>query len=146
MPLTKAERTIVVELVTDAIGETIAGFEREVDALRGRVQLLESQLTKNKSASPGGAAVGVDLADRLAAGVRAYVAKSVAPLAARLAAIEAKGLGEYLGTFQPGRTYTKGQFVTFDGSVWHANRQTSAKPPGGDWTLAVKKGTDAPSR
>ncbi len=142
MALSKAERDAVVALVGGAMEEASAAFEREVEGLRARVQLLEGQLTGRKSAAP----VGVDLADRLAAATRTYVARTVAPLAERLAAIEAKGLGEYLGTFQPGRTYTKGQFVTFDGSVWHANRQTSAKPPGGDWTLAVKKGTDAPAR
>lgn len=146
MALTKAERDAVIGLVTDAMTEAVGGFEREVDALRARVQLLESQLTKNKSASPGGAAVGVDLADRLAAGVRAYVAKSVAPLSARLATIEAKGWPEYMGVHQVGRTYLRGQFVTHDGSLWHANRETVTRPPGGDWTLAAKKGTDAPAR
>ncbi len=121
-------------------------YERQIEGLRARVQLLEGQLAGRKSAGPGGAAVGVDLADRLAAGVRAYVARSVAPLSARLATIESKGWPEYLGTHQAGRTYLRGQFVTHDGSLWHANRETSTKPPGGDWTLAVKKGTDAPAR
>lgn len=140
MPLTKAERTIVVELVTDAIGETIAGFEREVDALRGRVQLLEGQIAGRKSASPGGAAVGVDLADRLAAGVRVYVSRTVAPLAERLATIEARGEVKYCGVWQAAGIYKRGNLCTRDGSLWVAVRDTTSSPPGPgpDWQLCAK--------
>lgn len=146
MALTKAERDAVIGLVTDAMTEAVGGFEREVDALRARVQLLESQLTKNKSASPGGAAVGVDLADRLAAGVRAYVAKSVAPLSTRLATIEARGELAYRGVWTNGVLYRRGNFATHGGSVWACLEDTVTAPPGAHWQLAVKRGSDAPSR
>lgn len=41
-------------------------------------------------------------------------------------------------------TYFKGDTVTFGGSLWHCNGETTSKPGDGnsDWTLAAKKGRD----
>ena len=146
MPLTKAERDAVIGLVTDAMTEAVGGFEREVDALRGRVQILEGLAAGRKSASPGGAAGGVALADRLAAGVRAYVGKVCGPLAARLATIEARGELVYRGTWTNGVLYRRGNFTTHGGSCWACLEDTRTAPPGAAWQLAVKRGSDAPSR
>jgi hypothetical protein len=53
----------------------------------------------------------------------------------------------YQGVFVHGKTYQRGQFATSGGSLWHANKITTAKPGdgSGDWTLAVKKGSDGKS-
>lgn len=58
--------------------------------------------------------------------------------------IETKGV-EYKGVWQASQDYRRGDLVTFDGSVWHANATTRAKPGSGSkaWTLAVKRGADA---
>lgn len=50
----------------------------------------------------------------------------------------------YKGVWKAGETYQQGETVTWGGSMWHANKSTSAKPGdgGGDWTLSVKKGSD----
>lgn len=50
----------------------------------------------------------------------------------------------YRGVFQDGRGYLKNDRVTWAGSEWHANEDTSIKPGDGSkaWTLAVKKGRD----
>ncbi len=47
----------------------------------------------------------------------------------------------YLGIWQPG-DYQRGDMVTRDGGVWHANRETSGVPglPDSGWQLAVKRG------
>lgn len=50
----------------------------------------------------------------------------------------------YRGVFKDGEPYERGDLVTWAGSLWHCNKQTSAKPgeAAEDWTLAVKKGRD----
>ena len=53
----------------------------------------------------------------------------------------------YVGVWQRGASYQRGDLVTFGGSVWHANTTPppDAKPGDGSnaWTLAVKRGQDA---
>ena len=49
----------------------------------------------------------------------------------------------YRGVWQAASTYQRGNFVTFDGSIWHCNRDdTRSKPPTDDWQLAVRAGRD----
>jgi hypothetical protein len=50
----------------------------------------------------------------------------------------------YCGVFEAGRTYARGDQVTWGGSQWHCNADTSTRPGAGskDWTLAVKCGRD----
>ena len=50
----------------------------------------------------------------------------------------------YCGVYEAGRKYSKGNFVTDGGSLWHCDRETTTRPGVGDcWTLAVKRGRDA---
>jgi integrin beta 3 len=51
------------------------------------------------------------------------------------------------GVYKAGETYEQGDAVTWGGSLWIAQFETSAQPGGGasertGWRLAVKKGTD----
>jgi hypothetical protein len=50
----------------------------------------------------------------------------------------------YLGVYQDGKSYDRGELVTWAGSAWHCNEATTTKP--GDsskaWTLMVKRGRD----
>lgn len=48
------------------------------------------------------------------------------------------------GVYVAGKTYQPGEGVTWGGSFWIAQKQTSAKPGDGSggWRLAVKKGSD----
>lgn len=47
------------------------------------------------------------------------------------------------GVYREGQTYEHGDAVTWGGSLWIAQRETSAKPEtGSDWRLAVKRGRD----
>lgn len=76
-----------------------------------------------------------------AAGLRELTA-SVAALTDRLEAIESAPM-VYDGPYESGKTYSKGTFVTRDGSLWHCNEKTTAQPGDGRaWTLAVKRGKD----
>jgi hypothetical protein len=69
----------------------------------------------------------------------AYLVK----LEARVAEIETRGIA-WKGVWQPALQYKPGDLVTYDGSIFHANADTRAKPGNGstDWTLAVKRGAD----
>lgn len=73
---------------------------------------------------------------------------TVATLFGRVLELEAadrsKSALQYRGVFQMGETYSAGNFVTQDGSLWHANESTTARPGGGEaaWTLAVKRGAN----
>lgn len=61
---------------------------------------------------------------------------------AKLAKAEASPL-KYMATFTEGMDYSKGNFVTYQGSLWHCNTATRERPGTGyDWTLAVKRGSD----
>jgi hypothetical protein len=47
------------------------------------------------------------------------------------------------GVYKDGSEYAKGDAATWAGSLWIAQRETTAKPgDGDDWRLAVKKGRD----
>lgn len=50
----------------------------------------------------------------------------------------------YRGVFVEGKSYERGDGVTWGGSEWHCNEQTTAKPGDGSkaWTLKVKRGRD----
>jgi integrin beta 3 len=50
----------------------------------------------------------------------------------------------YRGVFQAGAVYEPGDMVTWAGSLWHCNAETTDRPGegGATWTLAVKKGRD----
>jgi len=50
----------------------------------------------------------------------------------------------YRGVYQDGKTYERGDGVTWAGSAWHCNEPTTTKPGDGSraWTLRVKRGRD----
>lgn len=49
----------------------------------------------------------------------------------------------YRGVYVESKTYERGDQVTWAGSLWHADEQTSAKPGNGaGWTLVAKRGRD----
>jgi len=73
----------------------------------------------------------------------AKVLKDVlAPLKARLAALEARPAVKYVGIHQEGLVYEEASLCTLRGGLWLAIRQTAARP-GGDssgWKLICKEG------
>lgn len=48
----------------------------------------------------------------------------------------------YRDIYKEGTQYARGDLVTWGGCLWHADKATTGKPDGGDWTMAVKKGRD----
>lgn len=52
----------------------------------------------------------------------------------------------YRGVYKEGTHYSKGDTVTWGGSLWHCNQDTQVKPDNVEtkhWTLAAKRGRDA---
>lgn len=51
---------------------------------------------------------------------------------------------QYCGVYVDGRTYERGDLVTYGGSAWHCNEPTTTRPGDGakGWTLMVKRGRD----
>ncbi len=68
-------------------------------------------------------------------------------LASQVRALQQSAL-RYDGTWQQdGREYARGSCVTWDGSLWIARRETTARPGDGSaWQLAVKHGRDGRDR
>jgi hypothetical protein len=68
----------------------------------------------------------------------------IAQLESRIRALEQRPAGmKYVGVWRTGLGYEPGSVATYNGSMWHANVVTTAKPgTNGDWTLAVKHGKD----
>jgi hypothetical protein len=69
----------------------------------------------------------------------------ISALSDRLAEVEKRETNlRYCGVFEIGRTYQEGNFVTFDGSIWHCKAATQTRPGQSDrWVLACKRGSDA---
>jgi hypothetical protein len=75
--------------------------------------------------------------------IRESIAAAIAPLIARLDALEATQRNwKYTGVWSSEREYAENNWCTYDGSLWCALRAgKGAKPGDGDsWKLAVRKG------
>lgn len=48
----------------------------------------------------------------------------------------------YEGVHRSGQAYKRGAFVTHGGSLWHCDTDTTDRPPGNGWKLAVPRGRD----
>lgn len=91
-----------------------------------------------------GDAFGTAVAEMIRDFVGREIKKLRADLELRLKALEESDAIPYQGTYENDRQYQRGQFVTFNGSLWHANKTTKQSPGSGssDWQLAVKRGRD----
>jgi hypothetical protein len=90
---------------------------------------------------------GKSLERELAEAVSEAMTDALAPLAARISALEDRPELRYCGVYESDRAYGAGNAVTCNGSVWIAKTATCQRPdedgPGArDWTLAVKRGKD----
>jgi hypothetical protein len=79
--------------------------------------------------------------------VRNYVDREIKNLRAEfeMKIEKAYSAVSYQGVHEAQREYSQGNFVSYNGSIWHANRTTRQVPGDGgtDWTLACKRGRDA---
>jgi hypothetical protein len=114
-----------------------------VDTLEARIRQVEASLA---ACVPWKGLPGV-IVDAL----KMFAEQTVEPLHAQIKSLQAelmeikqRGLGvHYRGVWQHGSDYDLGDFVTYGGAMWHADKPTKNKPGSSDdWTLAVRKGID----
>jgi hypothetical protein len=76
--------------------------------------------------------------------VQECISEAVAPLAQRIAELEARGSLKYCGVWSPEKSYAIGDFCTDHGSMWHCRVANCGSRPGSsdDWQLAVQRGQD----
>jgi hypothetical protein len=67
--------------------------------------------------------------------------KRLEAVESRLAALEARPVPKYCGTFVQGKTYAACSLVTRQGGLWICSEATTMPPgSGGPWQLIVKSG------
>jgi hypothetical protein len=83
-------------------------------------------------------AIGPILADH----VDTKISQRLEPLERELVELRARSAFQYRGVWKSDDMYAAGDFVTYQGGIWHCSADsTKAKPGGGlPWTLAVKSG------
>jgi len=94
--------------------------------------------TPHERATPG------SLEHKVALVVVAGVNAGLAPVLARLAALEAKPSVEYAGVYSDAKHYSEGQLCTRNGGLWLCLRSLTDCVPGSDpafWKLIVKSGS-----
>lgn len=107
-----------------------------------RTQLGEARSAPTRSAGSSPKA----MAAAVFGGMKGLVDSRIAPLVKRIEALEAQakeaGNLRYVGVYENGKQYKKGNFATHAGALWHANVDlVSVKPgDGSSWSLAVKSG------
>ena len=96
------------------------------------------------------------LAKSVGSAIVELIAESVDPLLKRIAELEARPIPKYCGVWNKDTRYEAGSFVTWSGSIWHAEVANNGHRPDSGakgvitdkgvepiWRLAVKKGRDA---
>ena len=68
--------------------------------------------------------------------------EEIAALEAKVARLEARPSPKWAGVFADGRAYAECSFVTDQGSMWVAERDTAQRPgtSNSGWRLCVKQG------
>jgi hypothetical protein len=71
-----------------------------------------------------------------------FVNRSLAPLRAKVAELEARPVIKFCGPWRSGAAYPKDGLIVYGGSLWIALRDTTARPNASDdFQLVVKKGS-----
>jgi hypothetical protein len=80
--------------------------------------------------------------DAVADAVIDVIGKAIAPLSARITAIESRPMVKYHGIHREDAAYEEGSLVTRQGGMWCATRTTRDTPgtDGSGWQLVVKQG------
>ena len=116
----------------------------EIAAMRTQSDGDSAIAKSTETATVGFVARGMrNFATMIGKNVKERILQETTPLQARIEALEQRPLFEYAGVWKPDEQYVRGQFISFDGSLWHTNCTTTARPgTSSDHTLAVKHGRD----
>lgn len=147
---------LAVQKFMDAVEKRLSDHKEEVRSMLADIQTRSAPIAgppgpKGDKGDPGEASTVPgpkgdkgDVGDKGADGiptieeVEAVVERKVADLNVRTFA------DIYRGVYVPNIDYTRGSLVTWDGSLWLAQTETTQKPgdKNADWKLVVKKGRD----
>ena len=75
--------------------------------------------------------------------IAAHIEKRLAPLEALIRELDGDAM-RFADVYRSGKTYKRGQTVSFRGGLWLALGCTDTRPPSGDWKLVVKSGAFGP--
>lgn len=151
--LKAAETTPLLAAIADRT-KALADLTTDVSAMRERLAVVETRAPVPGPAGVNGAdgLHGKDGADGLSFGDLSLLQEDDRTVVLRATRGDGvKELGRltfpaeiYRGVFVDGKTYDRGDRVTWAGSEWHANESTTTKPGDGSkaWTLTVKRGRD----
>jgi hypothetical protein len=110
-----------------------------LEEVRGLIVERENALIA-RFAPRSGKGDRADVVEEMVEAIVGLIRRSLAPIAARLRELESQPF-RYDGTYESGKHYARGTFVTHAGGLWHCNLPTESKPGTSDhWTLAVKSG------
>lgn len=149
------ERVAKLELKAVELAPVLE-LSKDVNALRERVAVVEVKPLLPGPAGPAGrdgvdGKDGKDGADGLGFddavvehdGERTFTLKYARGERVKTAGVFTIPVDIYRGTYIRGKTYERGECVTWGGSEFHANETTNAVPgESKSWTLKVKRGRD----
>ena len=133
---------------------TVAELTKDIVALRERAAVLETRAPQpgppgangqdGLNGKDGADGVGFDDLVVVQENERTFVLRAVKEERVKDIGRVTFPVELYRGVFVSGRTFDRGDCVTWDGSEWHCNETTSEKPGTGSkaWTLKVKRGRD----
>jgi hypothetical protein len=115
----------------------VHALEERRAAIMAGEEVAETVATRPAGLSPREMAIAEAI-------MKALCSTDIFPLEDRVKALEARPALVDRGVWKEGETYEAGSAVSFGGSLWLAQRSTSAKPdsPDSGFRLAVKKGRD----
>lgn len=132
MPVSARGLIAYVGHLKDGLSLWVSTVQRLARETKLRVDALEQRLVDPKDASTA----------------LSQAVVQIEGLTDRVSHLEARTTLEYQGVFESGKSYKRGDAVTFKGSVWIALSPTSAAPTFGatigprPWQLAVRAGQD----
>jgi hypothetical protein len=130
------------QMIADALGGKANGHA--VAAVSPADPALEAWADAYAKTEEGGRVLALInvVADSLLDSIIEHVVK---PFKQRIAELEARRELQYTGTWDDQRIYNKGDFITYDGSMWACLEAHCGVRPGSSdtsWKLAVKRGKD----
>lgn len=141
-PLTPAQRDQPVTFgmllsAVDGLAPAIRSYVEEgLAPLAQRIAVLEGR----RVPAVAGQASGESLASTMNPDLNPVNA-AIAPLLARLEALEQRPALSYRGVFKQGSAYREGSLTTHNGGLWLARADSTQRPgSGAEWTLIVKSG------
>lgn len=138
------QRIETLAATASSVGESVNGLRERVAVVEVRAQVPGPAGTDGQAGKDGADGLGFDDLVAVQQDDRSFTIK-----ASRGDRVKDIGTARFpvqiqRGVYVEGKSYELGDMVTWAGSQWHCNEETSTKPGDGlkAWTLVVKRGRD----